>query len=215
MSTLAVVTGTHAGLGKAVHEALLARDIACISIAREAVTGTNSSRHISADLAQLHNWDAHLRPKLSQFEFSALVFFDIAAVLPREQRGQTGFDVAMEEAMRVNVTTPLAIASALYDAAGERGATLNIVHVSSGAALRPIPGWEIYCATKKVAANSWREFARAHEGVTARIFQPGVIATEMQAELRARCDPSAAPEGSLRSPEDVAAQMLRESGIAT
>lgn len=215
MSALAVVTGTRSGLGKAVHQALLARETACISIARAAIAGADSSHHISADLAQSHDWRAHLRPKLSQFEFSALVFFDIAAVLPREQRGQPGFDVAMEEAMRVNVTTPLAIAAALHDAAGERGATLDIVHVSSGAALRPIPGWEIYCQTKEAAANSWREFAQAHENVTARIFQPGVIATAMQAELRARGDHSAAPEASLRTPEDVAAQMLRECGIAT
>ena len=211
MSVLAVVTGTRSGLGKAVDEALRSRGIACLSIART----PGPEPHITADLAQVHDWPARLGPKLSQFEFSALNFFDIAAILPLCPIDDDGFEAALEEAMRVNVINPLAIGRALLEIANAREGRLNVVHVSSGAALRPIPGWDAYCISKAAAAMAWRGLEQAHEAVTATLFQPGVIATDMQAKLRGQDDPNAADERALRDPDEVALDMLRACGLAT
>lgn len=62
-----------------------------------------------------------------------------------------------------------------------------IVNVSSGAASNPMEGWSAYCASKAALAMLTR--AIAHEygatGILAYGFRPGVVDTNMQAEIRA------------------------------
>ncbi|MHA7820562.1 MAG: SDR family NAD(P)-dependent oxidoreductase [Erythrobacter sp.] len=213
MTQVAVITGTSSGLGKALHEALLARGWPCISIAR-APARRHVGVHITADLATSHDWPAQLAPLLSQLAFARLYFFDIAAVLPRGAMLDAAFVSRLEEAMQVNVLSPLAIASALAELARNAGARLDIVHTSSGAASRAIPNWGAYCASKATAAIAWQGLAAENDHITAHICQPGVIDTPMQARLRDSGDPGAASCRILRCPGDVAADILAEIGLA-
>jgi benzil reductase ((S)-benzoin forming) len=212
MSLIAVITGTSSGLGKAVHEALTARGTRCIAIARRPAADALPPQ-ITADLAQAHDWSAKLAPFLSQLTFERLALFDIAAVLPQGAMRERGFDAKLEEAMQVNVHSPLAIGRALADMAADAGAPLDVVHISSGAANRPIPNWSAYCASKAAAAMAWRALDAENAHVTAHIVQPGVIDTPMQAALRANGDPTAAPQDLLRAPQDVAADILSQCGF--
>lgn len=209
MRDLAIVTGTSSGLGKSVFDLLQAQEIACVSISRHLAVG-DATRHIMADLAQPQDWDGLLGPILSHLEFSRIVFLDIAAVLPHGDMLAEEFPAHWDEAMRVNVTTPLAIAKSLAGFARGKGARLEVVHTSSGAAFQAIPRWAAYCASKAAAAMAWKVMESENDFVSARIFQPGVIATAMQAQLRALGDPIAPPEAALRAPEDVAIDMLRQ-----
>jgi NAD(P)-dependent dehydrogenase (short-subunit alcohol dehydrogenase family) len=62
-----------------------------------------------------------------------------------------------------------------------------VVNMSSGAASNPMEGWSAYCASKAALAMLTR--AIAHEygatGILAYGFRPGVVDTNMQAEIRA------------------------------
>lgn len=209
---LAVLTGAGSGLGTAVRVRLESLAIPTIAIVRRPCD-TGAATRIEADLAAPQDWPVKLGPMLSQASFARLWFFDIAAILPQGQMLGEPYAAQLEEAMRVNVHAPMAIARVLAGAALARGARLDIVHVSSGAAHRPIPGWGAYCVSKAAAAMQWRVLAEEAPFVTAHLFQPGVIATAMQAQLRAAGDPMAAPESALRSPAEVADDLLASCGL--
>ena len=90
---------------------------------------------------------------------------------------------------------------------------VRIVHISSGAARKPYPGWSIYGASK--AALDRHAADAASEGVRIVSLAPGVVDTAMQAGMRA--DPAfplrdqfAAlhADGKLQSASDTAAKIL-------
>ncbi|WP_207483579.1 SDR family NAD(P)-dependent oxidoreductase [Arenibaculum pallidiluteum] len=62
-----------------------------------------------------------------------------------------------------------------------------VVNVSSGAAHRAVEGWSAYCAGKAGLAMLTRSLALEYgaEGLRAYGFQPGVVDTEMQVQIRA------------------------------
>jgi len=63
----------------------------------------------------------------------------------------------------------------------------TIVHLSSGAAHRPMEGWSAYCASKAGLAMFTRSLHEEYGalGVRAIGFLPGVVDTGMQGEIRA------------------------------
>jgi NAD(P)-dependent dehydrogenase (short-subunit alcohol dehydrogenase family) len=63
----------------------------------------------------------------------------------------------------------------------------RIINLSSGAALRPLEGWSAYCAAKAGLAMLTRSLALEYgeAGIRAFGFAPGVVDTDMQAEIRA------------------------------
>ena len=62
----------------------------------------------------------------------------------------------------------------------------RVLHVSSGAARKPYPGWSVYCATKAALDHHARAVQLdAVPGLRICALAPGVIDTGMQAEIRA------------------------------
>jgi NAD(P)-dependent dehydrogenase (short-subunit alcohol dehydrogenase family) len=63
----------------------------------------------------------------------------------------------------------------------------TVVNVSSGAAHRPLEGWSAYCASKAGLAMLTRSLhlELGGRGLRAYGFQPGVVDTEMQVQIRA------------------------------
>jgi NAD(P)-dependent dehydrogenase (short-subunit alcohol dehydrogenase family) len=79
--------------------------------------------------------------------------------------------------------------------AGAAGRPLRIVNVSSGAATRAYAGWSAYCATKAalrmagqvvaVEADAYPPGAAGPLDLAVVTYEPGVVDTAMQAEVRA------------------------------
>jgi NAD(P)-dependent dehydrogenase (short-subunit alcohol dehydrogenase family) len=66
------------------------------------------------------------------------------------------------------------------------GAGGVVVNVSSGAASSPLEGWSAYCASKAALAMLTRSIAHEYgPEILAYGFRPGVVDTNMQAEIRA------------------------------
>src|SRR3546814_9460623 len=103
------------------------------------------------------------------------------------------------------------------DLASSHGAALHVLNISSGAAIRPLPGWGAYCASK-AAIRHFFDVAEAEQTIdlSVRHFDPGVLDTRMQEQIRSSSSDdfplvekfvSLKMSGSLKSPMDVAIEI--------
>lgn len=224
----AIVTGHNRGLGAALAEQLLARGVTVLGLSR--------SRHPSPDTLS-----AHAAAKLEEIELEladpsrvaqwiatdALRSFVSGAqtVLLINNAGmvqpigtlEAQDAAAIASAVSLNVATPLMLASALATAAVD-ASDRRIVHISSGAARNAYAGWSIYCATKAALDHHARAVALdANRALRICSLAPGVIDTNMQAEIRGSKDAQfpmrpkfedLKRNGQLTSPEQCAAQLV-------
>ena len=221
----AVVTGHSRGLGAAITNALLARAIAVLGLARRphpdlAAAYPQTLREVAIDLADaaaLAHWldSGALRAWLA--DAGTVLLINNAGTIGPVGALSVQDTAGIARAVALNVGAPMVLAAAV--AAGvpapiER----RIVHLSSGAARRAIAGWSIYCATKAALDHHARTVAEeAVPGLRICSLAPGVIDTDMQAEVR-----SSAPEnfplhaqfvemkrsGALVSPADCARRLV-------
>ena len=197
----ALITGTSRGLGAALAAELLARGWCVVGCARgpaPAALAGPMYAHLRVDLADPRavraTFDA-ARPELAplaQAERAALVHN--AAVMAIDPVPELDLDRTLE-ALVLNVAVPLWL-TGWFLRATTAGADLRIVEVSSGAALRPYPGWPVYCAAKaalRMACQVLAEEAGEVESLQGRriavlSYAPHVVATAMQEEIRAAGD---------------------------
>jgi NAD(P)-dependent dehydrogenase (short-subunit alcohol dehydrogenase family) len=191
MQVKAIVTGHTKGLGAAIAQELLGRGIPVLGLSRRpaqalAARFPDLLTEVQLDLAdsvELGAWlpgprlDAHL-----QGAEVALLINNAGAVTPigplHEQEPH-----AVLKTVSLNVAAPLALAAAVVRASP--GRERRIVHISSGAGRSAYSGWSVYCATK--AALDMHAQAVALDGdpqVLACSLAPGVLDTDMQAEIR-------------------------------
>lgn len=189
----AVVTGHTRGLGAAIAENLLQRGVVVLGLARGsndvlATRFPGSLQQVALDLAdtdRLMKWlDGDVLGRFADRCERLLLVNDAGTLQPvgpldMQDRGAIGHAVAL------NVTAPLMLAAAVA-ALASPAADRRVLHVSSGAARNPYAGWSVYCATKAALDQHARAVA-LHERAGLRICSaaPGVVDTDMQAEVRA------------------------------
>lgn len=221
----AILSGHSRGLGAAIADTLLARGIPVLAVARSrhAELGARYPallQEVALDLsdrAALIGWLA--TGALDRFVDGAdhtLLINNAGLLQPVSPLG--GQDPqAIADAVAVNVTAPLLLANAFVAATtgcGDR----RVLHVSSGAASKAYSGWSVYGATKAALDHHARVAAgEALAGLRIASVAPGVIDTDMQAEIRAtgvdrfpqraRFDALKA-EGQLSAPADAARQLV-------
>lgn len=191
----AIVTGQTRGLGEALAQSLLQRDIEVLGLGR-GVHAELASRHPErfsqavvdlADSAALERWLAG--DTLDAFAVGAqcvLLFNNAGSVEPIAPLGAQD-PIAIARAVTLNVAAPLMLANALAATPSlSAGTERRIVHISSGAGRNAYPGWSVYCATKAALDHHARAVALdAPTGVRICSIAPGVIDTGMQQTIRA------------------------------
>lgn len=221
----AIVTGHTRGLGAALAEQLIARDVSVLGLSRSrhATLKTRFPAQLEeielelADPARVAQWIATdaLRAFVSGAH-TVLLINNAGMVQPIGPiEGQDA--AAIASAVSLNVATPLMLASALAAAAVD-ATDRRIVHISSGAARNAYPGWSIYCATKAALDHHARAVALdANRALRICSLAPGVIDTDMQAEIRGSGEDQfpmrpkfeeLKRNGQLTTPEKCAAQLV-------
>jgi len=189
----AIVTGHTRGLGAAIAAELLGRGIPVLGVARRRHAELeqrhpDALRQIALDLSDAPALAAWLAgPALRDFAGGAepVLLVNNAGVVHPVGPLPLQDPAEVAHAVGLNVAGPLMLSAALC-AATEDAAERRILHVSSGAARSAYPGWSVYCATK-AALDHHARAAALDNTPKLRIcsLAPGVIDTDMQAEIRA------------------------------
>ncbi|MHB8296403.1 MAG: SDR family oxidoreductase [Acidimicrobiales bacterium] len=221
-----VVTGASRGIGAAIVEVFLGAGMSVGACARAMPAQVGRSRLFAQNVDVADHSAVSTFADATVQRFGRIdVWVNNAGVL-----GPVGplreLDLGeIERHMSINVMGVLAGSAAFlrHLHSGARGLDVEerpvLVNISSGAAFQGYAGWSAYSAGK-AAVERLTECIRLEEepfGLRAYTVQPGVVATDMQAELRSS-DPSAFPsvakfldrhaEGRLNSPHFVAERIL-------
>ena len=223
--TIAIVTGHSRGLGAAIAAELLAQGARVLGLARRgnpalAEAYPKALTEVALDLADpaaLAEWlgGDSLRD-IVKGSGPVLLVNNAGMVEPIGPAGTLDC-AAIAKAVALNVTAPLMLADALI-AVTEGAQDRRVLHVSSGAARNAYPGWSLYCATKAALDHHARAVAEdARPGLRIESLAPGVIDTDMQAQIRATTEAQFTmrerfvglkESGGLASPEDCARRLV-------
>lgn len=191
----AIVTGHSRGLGEAIAERLLSHGVRVLGVARhgnptlaERFPGLRETQLDLADGRALDEWTRS--GAMGEFfaEADTPLLVNNAGVL--QPIGPTATqDVSLvARAVAVNVAAAFVLTTAFVQttsAARER----RVLQVSSGAGRKAYAGWSIYCATKAALDHHARcVMLDRTPNLLISSVAPGVVDTEMQAEIRASTD---------------------------
>lgn len=187
-TTLAVITGASRGIGAAI-AATAASAGAVVAVCNR--NPTEIPLQLSVNLADPAAWPvfADWYDQLVDLHSpDRVVFVHNAATLT-----PIGFAGNVDpEAYRLHVllnsAAPQVLGGTAIRVARRRGRPTVILQLSSGAANGPFPGWSGYCSGK-AAVEMWvrtvaTEIAEGDELVRVAAVRPGIVATDMQAEIR-------------------------------
>ncbi len=229
---LSIITGSSRGLGAALVAQRLLPGHRVLGIARL----RNPALQAQADAAGicLEQWpldltDAVAAAQCLQHWLSGLDGSHYASATLINNAGVVGQLAALDQvplgalsqALRVGLEAALLLSAAFIDASRDWSGARRVLNISSGLGRHAMAGSAVYCAAKAGMDHFSRAVALEQAGLAnpARIVSmaPGVIDTDMQAELRG-ADPLRFPErarflqlqadGVLVSPQDCAARLL-------
>lgn len=221
----AIVTGHSRGLGAALCEALLERGVVVLGLSRSANPALAAAHRpqlaeLAVDLAAPAALEAlPENPRLREFLAGpepSLLVNNAGLLQPIAPVGGQGA-AAICRAVTLNVSAALVLAD-LFVAATEACRERRILHLSSGAARSAYAGWSVYCATKAALNHHARAMHEDRRpGLRVCSLAPGVVDTEMQAQIR-ECEESNFPmvqrfrelkaSGQLQSPRACARRVV-------
>jgi len=224
-TALVFVTGGSSGIGLAMIEALPWPGARVVSLSRRPAPGAT---HVAADLATPAGWElaaACFARELAAFDGELAVLVQAAGTLTPVRFAGDGDPEAYRRNVLLNSAAPQILGDAFLRAIPASRARGWLLCIGSGASRSVYEGWSGYCAGK-AATDHWVRTAgaeQARRGDRCRLLcvAPGVVATPMQAEIRAtaaRDFPEVERfhelhrEGQLRDPRVVARELwaLRE-----
>jgi NAD(P)-dependent dehydrogenase (short-subunit alcohol dehydrogenase family) len=207
-TTLYIVTGSSRGLGAALVAQLLQPGHVLLGIAR----GRNDALQAQADAAGVSftQWQADLADAQPVADRLAawLAGFDgttVAGAVLVNNAGVVGLPATLDRvpaatlalAIRAGLEAPLLLTAAFLAATRSWPGTRQVLNISSGLGRRAMAGSAAYCAAKAGMDHFSRavalEEAARPNGARIVSMAPGVVDTDMQAELRG-ADAAAFPE---------------------
>jgi NAD(P)-dependent dehydrogenase (short-subunit alcohol dehydrogenase family) len=188
-----ILTGHSRGLGAAIGAQLLQAGHPVMGISRQAHP-TLKARYPeqliehSVDLGQKDAVISLLEgPALKAYlaDATCAVLINNAGLLSPIGMNGSLPNAGIYEAVSVNVFAALALTN-LFITLTSHLPDRRVIQISSGAARSPYAGWSVYCATKAALDHYTRCLAvEAPKGLRAVSLAPGVIDTDMQAQVRA------------------------------
>lgn len=224
-----VLSGPTRGLGRALFDQLVFQGFPTVGLGRNlgriaALASSAPSQvqlvevDLGADSDALMDALAAVRRLLSSDPSGPLAFISNASIIEPIRQATELTCSGLDRAMRINCLAPLMVANFLTKTAQEQGRSLLVLNVSSGAACRPIPGWQSYCTSKAAYKMGLDVLVAENSHVQVVHFDPGVMDTSMQDLIRAQhvadmpeveVFRSYQEKGTLKAPLTVATELIQ------
>ncbi len=231
---LFVITGSSRGMGEAIAGQLLAPGHFVIGIARKTSAALTDAAQAMPG-ATLEQWEQDLALTVEAAQrlmdwlerqparrFGSATLINNAGIVARPAPVDAIELAELSQTLRVGLEATLLMSSAFLRGTLHLGKSRRILNISSGLGRRAMAGSAAYCAAKAGMDNLSRAMALDEavkdQGAAIVSLAPGVIDTDMQAQLRAG-NPAEFPDrsvfvnyketGALLSPDQAAAKVLR------
>lgn len=193
MEQILIITGGSKGIGRGIIDAYLDKGVRVFSIARsvDAELSAKGVTQISFDLTETDEVERELGAifkLLKTDEISKITLVNNAGTL-----GEIGpldklsADV-IAQVFKLNTIVPYICSAAFIRLTREISAEKSILNISSGAALKPYYGWSTYCGSKAALNMLTQNLALEQQEITSGVkvlaIAPGVVDTDMQAQIR-------------------------------
>lgn len=224
-----IITGTSRGIGEALAKQLLGPNnvLYCISrnqnprLTVEALVKKWTITDIALDLTEHHRITETFRDifrELDPDDVASITLINNAGIIhPIRRVGDTDASAKIARSVGVNLTAAMIAADAFLHETEDMDIPRKVVFLTTGAARRIVKGWSAYCASKAGLEMYVRVLAeeQAEESNPVRVvaFSPGVVDTEMQAEIR-NADPEEFPELDKFKAYKENGQLLNASHVA-
>jgi benzil reductase ((S)-benzoin forming) len=228
-----IVTGASKGLGKATVKKLLKENHHVICIARTESKGLEEEAarkgaeltFLQEDLSKHERVTGIVQYLLAKIEkdnhVEELYFIHNAGMVDPIKPAGKAEEALITKSLHLNLLTPMLMTNEFIRLTEDWDCRKVIVNISSGAANRPIHGWNTYCTTKAgldmYTKSVGLEQSSVSQPATILSFSPGIMDTGMQGVIRSSTQEDFAnvemfqkyhDEGQLRSPDFVAEKML-------
>jgi benzil reductase ((S)-benzoin forming) len=198
-----------------------------VDVSRSGPPQDSSIEHVAADLADVGSWgevSSRIAAIIEEEQPDRAVFIHAAGTLnPIGFAGEVNFDAYVNNVV-LNSAAGQVLGHSFLSAMRDRPGTHDLVMISSGASTNDYPGWSAYGAGK-AALDQWVRYAGAEQmlrgGVRVVAIAPGVMDTDMQAEIRSMSE-EAFPrvqrfrdphqDGKLVDPQDAARRLWHAVG---
>ncbi|WCC43214.1 SDR family NAD(P)-dependent oxidoreductase [Tenacibaculum finnmarkense] len=189
-----IITGGSKGIGKALAQKYASENYTVFSLART-LSEVKNVQHISVDLtdsiATQTIFTALLDKIIHQNSTSKITSITLV-----NNAGRLGKIANLEnleasdiaKSMQLNITTPFILSGLFIKKTQDLACKKQIINISSGAAKKPYEGWSVYCSSKTAIDMLTKtialEQAELQNGVKCIAIYPGVVATDMQIQIR-------------------------------
>ncbi|MBE7630215.1 SDR family NAD(P)-dependent oxidoreductase [Tenacibaculum piscium] len=189
-----IITGGSKGIGKALTKKYTSENYTVFSLART-LSEVKNVQHISVDLtdsiATQTIFTALLDKIIHQNSTSKITSITLV-----NNAGRLGKIANLEnleasdiaKSMQLNITTPFILSGLFIKKTQDLACKKQIINISSGAAKKPYEGWSVYCTSKAaidmLTKTIASEQSEIENGVKCIAIYPGVVATDMQIQIR-------------------------------
>lgn len=191
MKKVAIITGTSRGLGLNLAKQFLEAGFTVVGISRSNVIKGKNFYFLKLDLADPKNLRQKLAKFLADHKISlkndhTVLINNAATVFPVHYFHKVK-ENDIQESYYLNLHAPMMLSHFVITKSLEKSKHVTICNISSGAAVRPLENWSIYCSMKsalKMFTDCLNVDYAESSQFKAFSFYPGVMDTKMQAVIR-------------------------------